>query len=105
MLILICVVALKSAEATRRHFIDSLTLYQQVGEVKSMEESMLTGKNMNVVESLELFHLLRRLKKTHNQARVQVLCFWKILSSQKFDIMALQVADSKISALERVQTL
>lgn len=93
-------ISLKKAQEFNPNFITEFLIYQQLGELRVMAESKITGKSLNMVDSLELRHLVRRTKKLHSQANTEILHFWKLLSGQKVDMNRVQHTVSKLTYLE-----
>ncbi|KAJ3081919.1 hypothetical protein HK102_002061, partial [Quaeritorhiza haematococci] len=75
-------------------------IYQQKGELRVRAESKATGREMNMVDSMEFTHMIRQARKCQKQAMTEIINFWRIMSSNKVDENRLQRVVSKITYLE-----
>ncbi|KAJ3081902.1 hypothetical protein HK102_002068, partial [Quaeritorhiza haematococci] len=76
-------------------------IYQQKGELRVRAESKATGKEMSMVDSMELTHMIRQAKRCHKQAASEIVNFWRLMSANKVDENRLQRVVSKITYLEQ----
>ncbi|KAJ3079136.1 hypothetical protein HK102_004001, partial [Quaeritorhiza haematococci] len=77
-------------------------IYQQKGELRIRAESKATGKEMSMVDSMELTHMIRQARRCHKQAVIEIANFWRIKSASKVDENRLQRVVSKITYLEQM---